>query len=447
MSKKIQLVVFFIIIFVGVYIINYLTPFSCDEYTASFSFANGKRLKSWFDIFSSIHAFYFSWSGRLVANFLIQFFLIFQKSVFNFFNSIVYILFVIGVYININYEIRKKFSKIKLLLVLTFILWFLTPKIGETYFWLSGSINYTWMTTIALYFTFYFKNNWFLRQQNIFYLILLFFLGLIVGLTHESIAVPVFLANCVFLYLNNKNNKIEKQSFIILFGLLIGMLILMLAPGNFARATGLENLFEKFIAKQFSRKILIIILFSFFSLSIFIGRNKFFIHLKNYSYEFYISIFSFGIMLFSPEFPQRARFCFMIYFIIFLFNTILSIKITEKNFKKNILQRIIFLIICILFFIDYSFAFKNSYETNKRFKQSEKIIYESREKIVIVPSRILKGRHKTFFSYLGLDFNSSESKDMQRYYNKEKILFLDSYIFDNFYLENKVRRKIHKILF
>ncbi|MGL4392329.1 MAG: DUF6056 family protein, partial [Fusobacteriaceae bacterium] len=88
------------ITFVGFFILNYFMPYTMDEYTNSFILTTEKRLKTIGDLLESGYIYYMRWGGRTQA--FVQIFLMLPKMFYNFFNSIVFIFLIIGIYININ---------------------------------------------------------------------------------------------------------------------------------------------------------------------------------------------------------------------------------------------------------------------------------------------------------------------------------------------------------
>lgn len=74
-------------------LLNCLTPMVGDDYQYSFIFNRPERIESLADVFYSQYIHYFEWGGRSVAHFLLQFFLLLGKPVFNVFNTGVTLLY------------------------------------------------------------------------------------------------------------------------------------------------------------------------------------------------------------------------------------------------------------------------------------------------------------------------------------------------------------------
>ncbi len=91
-------IVFLILIYLFLYILNYLTPMSFgDDYVYSFIWQghslylpltdDALRISTWHDLLISQLSHYLTWSGRTVNHTLAQIFLWAGKDVFNFFNA------------------------------------------------------------------------------------------------------------------------------------------------------------------------------------------------------------------------------------------------------------------------------------------------------------------------------------------------------------------------
>ena len=161
-----------------IFIFNYLTPEYIDDYLYKFQYVHGDPslshpIDSFLDIINSQIDHYFNYNGRFSVHILVQLFTgIIGKTIFNIFNTIVFLLFIIGI-------CRYTFKDVNVSSVLiSLAIFFLgMPYINETSLWMTGSINYLWTATGLIYFLLYLKRHKHRRfhRRHIFGAILCFF--------------------------------------------------------------------------------------------------------------------------------------------------------------------------------------------------------------------------------------------------------------------------------
>ena len=97
--------------FSGVFFLrNFFLPLFSDDYSYAFiwdgkdkgnlmdGIGKRERVKSIKDIFVSQYSHYLTWSGRFVAHFLIQFFILIGKKFFNIVNTLIFVSLVFLIY-------------------------------------------------------------------------------------------------------------------------------------------------------------------------------------------------------------------------------------------------------------------------------------------------------------------------------------------------------------
>ncbi|MDO4920999.1 MAG: DUF6056 family protein [Phascolarctobacterium sp.] len=219
-----------------IYYLNAHTTMIVDDYGYSFSWVTGKRIASVQDIVISQYKHYFSWGGRSVVHFLAQYFLMFDKSVFNFANTIAYLILVCVVYLHAigRFKIYPAF-----LAIINFAFFTFMPAFGQVFLWLVGACNYLWgpLLTFAylLPYRFQFRSADALIKNKL--LAFVFgLLGIAAAWTNENLGVTavcfIALSNLLY-YLKNKT--VYLWSVFGLCGACIGAALLILAPGNYVR--------------------------------------------------------------------------------------------------------------------------------------------------------------------------------------------------------------------
>ena len=340
------------------FLYNVYTPMITDDYSYSLG------INSVSDIIKSQYEHYFNWGGRSVAHFLAQLWLLIGKPLFNAANTIIYFLFIMLVCFHITGSI-KKFNPL-LFIIINMSFWILTPVWGEIFVWLTGSCNYLWTTTIILLFLAPFRkhlgdNEW---KLNIPLSILYLFIGALAGWSNEnSGAALLFFFIGYFIIKKLKDDKVRLFEILCLIGFLTGFILLICAPGNFARMESINeqnprsfSLFTALIIRFFNITnmfseygiifIIAIILtaldinskknpllqFSIFGFNIkYQNQNK----LKPFTYIYLLAAFIGAYsMVLSPEFPPRAYFIIIVFSVISFFQILAQRKYVLPEINK-----------------------------------------------------------------------------------------------------------------
>lgn len=222
--------------------LNVHTPLMMDDYDYSFSWATGGRLAGVADIIASQAAHYAMWGGRSVTHFLAQLFLYLGKPVFNVANTLAYL----GLLVEICLLGRKRGEAPdwRMLLAAHALLVFLVPFFGVVFLWLDGACNYLWGTALALLPLLIIKSE---REGGFFdtdgprglFAVPLCFIA---GWTNENTACGVLAAAVLLLaYDVWTKRKIRAWRVAAAAAQALGVAVMLLAPGNFARSAGAES--------------------------------------------------------------------------------------------------------------------------------------------------------------------------------------------------------------
>ncbi len=224
-------------VFALMLLLNVHTPLMMDDYDYSFSWSTGERLAGVGDILASQAVHYRLWGGRSVTHFLAQLFLYLGKPVFNVCNAAMYCLLLLEIGALAGKK-GKRFDA-ALLLAAHALLFFLTPFFGVAFLWLDGACNYLWGTALALlplvivrsereggFFDAGWRRGW--AALPVCFL---------AGWTNENTACGVLAALILLLLWDRmKGRRIRAWRIAALLLQALGVAVLLLAPGNFARA-------------------------------------------------------------------------------------------------------------------------------------------------------------------------------------------------------------------
>ena len=219
--------------------LNSYTPLMMDDYDYSFSWATGGRLAGIKDILASQQAHYAMWGGRSVTHFLAQLFLYLGKPVFNIANTLMYLCLLLE--ICLLGRRRGEGIDWRMPLAVHGLLFFLVPFFGVVFLWLDGACNYLWGTALALVPLLIAKSE---REGGFFDTdgkrgLSALPLCLIAGWTNENTACGVLAVIILLLAYDFLTKRhIRKWRLAAVCAQAMGVALLLLAPGNFARSSG-----------------------------------------------------------------------------------------------------------------------------------------------------------------------------------------------------------------
>lgn len=240
-SSVILLILLVAIIGVQFYILNTNTPYCRDDYSYSYTFAvkeNKFRIENFRQVIDSQINHYKVVNGRAVTHTLAQTFLMFDKSVFNAFNTIAFLLLL---YLIVYHARGKKTPSPTLFLTAFLSVWFFTPHIGKSYLWLTGACNYLWGILIILLYLVPLTRA-IHRKSNISVQVLIilsplyFLLGLIAGFTNENTAAALLVISTLLIAaITYKRKKFPLWTLSGYTGSICGFLLMLTSPGQSAR--------------------------------------------------------------------------------------------------------------------------------------------------------------------------------------------------------------------
>lgn len=310
--QRLLFVTMAIIIFVGMFILNKHTTLLVDDYYYAFNRVNGERIFDLYGIFQSEYNHYFHWGGRVIVHSVVQFFMMYDKTVFNIFNAAAYLLMVLTIYIHAVGKL-KCYPFLLVIINLSLFLWM--PAFGQTFLWLTGACNYLWGPLFVFLFLLPYRFQ-LDRESPIFkskiWYPLLFTGGIIAGWTNENLGVTLVCIIGVCIYFYKKNyNRIYSWCIWGWMGSLFGAVLLISAPGNFARLSTMDseiNIVGNFITITrlfFKDSFLLIPITAIILMLMFLShkiKNKQIFYL--YAFGMIISMYS---MMGSPYFADRAK--------------------------------------------------------------------------------------------------------------------------------------------
>jgi len=254
---KLKLWHWMLIVFMSIFFVrNLILPMVGDDVAYAFIWdgehlgnlidgvGHRERLTSFGDLVSSLHSHYMTWGGRIIGIGLTQLFSWEGKHLFDILNTLVFAALALLVF---RVGTGKRLSEMNAtyMFCILFSFWFLLPEPLETTLWMSGSCGYLWTAVIGLLFLLpYTEKFWhddFWQNPPKWSIPLMGFAGLCAGCSVETSA-PV-IAFAVFLGMIYFWRKRQLQPWMVVgfVCLCIGMLILVMAPGQMVRETITEQ--------------------------------------------------------------------------------------------------------------------------------------------------------------------------------------------------------------
>ena len=231
----------FALMLAGIGVLFYLlcahTPLMMDDYDYSFSWATGERLAGVGDIMASQAEHYRLWGGRSVTHFLAQLFLYLGKPVFNLFNTITYLLLLLQIYA--LGKRRESAWDWRPVLAAHLLLTTTVPFFGVAFLWLDGACNYLFGTVLALLPLLIMKSE---REGGVWdsgklWCVLAVPLCFVCGWTNENTACGVLAVLILLLGWDAvRRRKIRIWRVLAVIVHALGVAVMLLAPGNYARA-------------------------------------------------------------------------------------------------------------------------------------------------------------------------------------------------------------------
>ena len=192
-----------------------------------------QRVRTLRDVVSSQRSHYLVTGGRSVAHFLDQLFLRHGKMPFNLANTIVLLLqlFIISSLGAKGYVPLEG----SVLLWIAWCFWFCTPHLASICQWMTGSFNYLWMGVLQSFFVLPYG---FRCSNSAFHVhpVLMALLGLLAGWSNEAGAGASFLFAGISTLRSYRLGEPDLGWMLVgLLFCLIGLLVMLFAPGNFRR--------------------------------------------------------------------------------------------------------------------------------------------------------------------------------------------------------------------
>ena len=327
-SKKKLTVITLIILaitIVIVYYANHLIPFMMDDLWYSTLLFSPEPVSSLSGIIQAQAWHWHNWGGRSIAHGLLQLLLMSGENVSDVLNTLWLFLLSFTIVICSDTSVKALRNKFVSVVLTAGLITGFAANWKMSMFWQAGAANYLYITAFLLLYIFCY-----LREAEgeakplpgiVFWMIPL---ALITGWSNENMGPTCFIVSLIVMFLRKKSTG--KIPFWMIEGsiiCLLGCIMCIAAPGNFVRVSSITNDYGtlwKFFLRCYSECKA---LFSFQMLTVTVlasvlimGVGIMGIKLKKAEIILLVSaLLSWGAMILSPHYPDRATFgtmCLMI---------------------------------------------------------------------------------------------------------------------------------------
>lgn len=381
-NKKLHIACFGFIFFVFaiiIYRLNLYTPWVVDDLCKGYTV---QQFHSFYDWYNHICHFYLGWGGRIWGELYALIFLYIPKQIFNYLNTIGYLILLVLIYMNI---VGKLVVSISLLVYINFALFVCLPAFGQDILWISGSANYMWSSFIPLLFLSLwriYENKVYRLYRHPIFLGGIFLLGIFTGWANEnvSVAIIILLVGYTLVY-RKKYKTIPAFAYAGFIGTVLGSIFLWAAPGNFARfvaekhSTSVFKIVKTMIHNAVSLFDFNTALLLFICLAIFLilGKSKHKEVACVFSLSAVISAIAMGVV---GGLHSRVFFSCIVFMII-------AVGILYEDWNDNMTIRNIKAVITILLLLGsynfYSYAKMGIIDYNNCWNENIRIIQQEKE--------------------------------------------------------------------
>lgn len=380
-NKKIVFYIILAISFITIYIFSSLTPIMSDD-IGSVQYT----LSTFGSLLRDCYEEYLHWNGRQVTHFIQRCFLAGPKWFFDIINSAVFVLTVVFMYLSVD---RKNKKEIATYLLVLLLVWKYAVSFGETILWEMGSCNYLFGAFIIFGFICLYRH--FLNRENeidgykvsIPSIFVLFILGVLAGWCNENSSGGCFVVIALYTldyWLNKKKLKLWMLSGIV--GNVIGLILLVIAPGNYERMSVMGDENHDGILKYVGRFLKIdavfrnyfMVMLIILGIAIIYGMLKH-IPLKEYKTTFIFLVAgvatSFALIVMPPP-MDRAHFCAGLFITVACVNAVNQIP--REDLYANLMKYSLVVVLLVTMYFEYIAAGANLMRIYRELQEREQIV-------------------------------------------------------------------------
>ena len=388
-----------------------------------------QSLTTFSDLISSQWTHYHVTNGRWVVHTLAQAFLSFTPpAVYQVINAL---LFTVMLYLASQLMVDSKHRLFSMVLM-CFLLFVVVADIKTTMLWSMGSFNYLWVCVATLSFLLWLRH---VRHSDKHIHWLLSPLSILVGSSHEAIALPLSITLTVYAVTELRKDRLYPQILYILW-YVAGMLVCLLSPGIWQRADGDITLLSRMISGAvnifFNMKTTWLLIFTL-AVMFYKRRECLKIAVITHRYHYLCLLLALGIVAVCGTNLERV-----VFYADFI-SMLLLVDLWSDQFSARWQRRAI-AICCVVMLVYYVPAIMVRYENHNNFCYIEQQMKEQGREVIAVRTP-LEGRQPVmdFFRsrfvnpcaefgfyccYMGFNAKDINMRAAAAMYGKPQLVFL-----------------------
>ena len=336
-----------VLIFAGILLlvtVEYLAHSKCvfvmDDLWYGTNLVTGEPLRTLGDVWESQVWHFFNWGGRNITHGILQITLMWGETAANIINLIMMLTLVWLICV-----ISGCKKPLWFLLAASLMISF-NANFMDSMFWQSGTVNYVYSSVWILLFLWVYLRETYATESSKLPLVSFWMvpLGLITGWSNENMGPASFLISAAVIVYTYKILK-RKPAVWMYLGTafsLIGSILVVIAPGNFVRTAELPetdlwtSISERFLSMLRAGADYLFPAAALFLLILFVYTAVYEKKLKPFQWFLLAhGVLSYGAMVLSPHYPDRATFgtmCVLIILILSMLNELMPLLKSKKTF-------------------------------------------------------------------------------------------------------------------
>lgn len=437
--KNKLIIIFFIILFVVIYIMNELTPvYILDDTNYAFhsspeGFDLNNRIINFKDVIITTFHHWFYINGRIFTHFFVALFAgLLGKPVFNIFNAFAFCLMAV-------LTIKLTHPKYQLLSVLffVFIYFLLIPSFCRTSLWMAGSINYLWSAVFTLFFFHILNRIHSMSPLPLWRIIVLVPIVFMLGWIHECFALPVAMSMGIYV-LYNIRTVFKQQIIFLIFAYALGAALTCFSIASLSRLSsdGGGGGIKMFLFYVLHLRLFWINVF--ISMIVWVRcRSVFYAYMRHYGWLCLTTLFSLVFYFLIGRYSERIMFGTEFFSLLLLFGWFSFVSFSPKT----ITFVSIFLLIANILLLYPILSYQKLNHIN--YKRYEPYLLASTSHLILTPSLPPLGNwsnyivqhveYGDFLSYMASDSTDTDVKRASAFFHKKGMRYFPMELYNDIF--------------
>lgn len=249
-NKRIYAAAIYCSAFLLLMMCNILTPYIVDDFCYMYSFYDGERISSLWDIVMSMRVHRYNMNGRIAAHTIVQLLSMLPAWGFDVINAGMYVLHIALLHRIAKWQSRRSNT---VLIALFCGAWVCCPAFGQVNLWQDGACNYMWSMVFGILYLIPFIDEYLDGRtvKTAFAKIVFLGFAFFMGAYSETVsAAAIFMSMLLMLLMRLQKHKLQPLSWGVLVMAILGYLFIYTAPAQWRQKSAemkFSVLFENFL--------------------------------------------------------------------------------------------------------------------------------------------------------------------------------------------------------